>query len=149
MLGDERLAFSLALIFSRRRPRVFWTLLVAGSVAAIYSSSLKHLFSAPRPPAVLDADDFNLIGPGHRKSSFPSGHTVTASVFFGVWVYFLRGAGTRGLMIALALAAGLSRVALGVHWPVDVAAGMFGGVLAAWMNGASRRWSGGACWRHS
>jgi len=133
LLGDERVAFALTLFFCRRHPRIFWTLLVAALVAVAYSQSLKHLFSALRPPAVLDAEDFNLIGPGHRKSSFPSGHTVTAAVFFAVWVYYLKVTGLRLLMIALAVLAGLSRVALGVHWPVDVAAGMFGGVLAAWI----------------
>jgi membrane-associated phospholipid phosphatase len=132
MLGDERVAFALTLFFSRRHPRVFWALILAAILAAAYTHSLKPLFSAPRPPAVLDPGAFNLIGPGHRKGSFPSGHTVTATVFFGVWVYYLRGIGLRWLMIGLASAAGLSRVALGVHWPVDVAAGMLGGVLSAW-----------------
>lgn len=139
MLGDERVAFALALFFCRSHPRVFWTLIVAALVAIVYSQSLKHLFSALRPPAVLDAGDFNLIGPGHRKASFPSGHTVTAAVFFAVWVYFLKATGLRLLMIAFAVLAGLSRVALGVHWPVDVAAGMFGGVLAAWIGAVLAR----------
>lgn len=132
VLGDERVAFALTLFFCRRHPRVFWTLIVAALVAAAYTQSLKHLFSALRPPGMLDVDAFNLIGPGHRKGSFPSGHTVTAAVFFGVCVYYLKGVGWRWLLVALAVAAGLSRVAVGVHWPVDVAGGMFGGVLAAW-----------------
>jgi membrane-associated phospholipid phosphatase len=139
MLGDERVAFALALFFSRTHPRVFWTLIVAAVVAAAYTHGLKPLVSALRPPAVLEPGSFNLIGPGHRRGSFPSGHTVTAAVFFGVWVYYVRGAGWRLLLIALAVAAGLSRVALGVHWPVDVAAGMFGGALAAWAGAALSR----------
>lgn len=139
LLGDERVAFALALFFCRRRPRVFWTLIVAALVATAYSQTFKHLFSALRPPAVLDAGDFNLIGPGHRRGSFPSGHTVTASVFFAVWVYYIKETGLRLLLIILAVLAGLSRVALGVHWPVDVAAGMLGGVLAAWIGAALAR----------
>jgi membrane-associated phospholipid phosphatase len=139
MLGDERVAFALTLFFCRRYPRVFWALIVAALVAAVYSNTLKPLFSAARPPAVLEPGAFNLIGPGHRKGSFPSGHTVTAAVFFAVWVYYLRGIGLRWLMVALATAAGLSRVALGVHWPVDVAAGVLGGVLAAWIGVALAR----------
>lgn len=133
MLGDERVAFALTLFFSRRRPRVFWTLVAAAVVGIAFTHSLKPLFLASRPPAVLDAGTFNLIGPSHRSGSFPSGHSVTAAVFFGVWVYYLRARWLRALLILVAVAAGMSRVAVGVHWPVDVAFGLFGGALAAWL----------------
>ena len=43
------------------------------------------------------------------------------------------------LLILLAVAAGLSRVAVGVHWPVDVAAGLLGGVLAVLLGVALAR----------
>ncbi len=133
VLGDERVAFALTLFFSRRHPRVFWTLITAALVAIAYTHSLKPLFSALRPPGVLEPGTFNLIGPGHRRVSFPSGHAATAAVFFGVWVYYLKANWARAALIALAVAAGMSRVAVGVHWPVDVAAGMFGGILSAWL----------------
>jgi membrane-associated phospholipid phosphatase len=131
VLGDERVAFALALLLARHRPRVFWTLICAGLVAAAYARGLKPLVDAARPPAVLAADAFNLIGPGHRRYSFPSGHTVTAGVFFGVLAYYAGRAQWRALFLLAALAVGVSRVALGVHWPVDVAAGIAGGSLAA------------------
>lgn len=133
VLGDERTAFALTLFFSRRHPRVFWTLVTAALVGVAYTHGLKSLFSAQRPPAVLEPDVLNLIGPGLRGRSFPSGHTATAAVFCGVWVYYLRAGWSRSLLIVLAVAVGMSRVAVGVHWPVDVAGGMFGGVLAAWV----------------
>lgn len=139
VLGDERVAFALTLFFTRRYPRVFWTLIAAALVGIAVTHSLKPLFSAPRPPAVLEPGTFNLIGPGHRKVSFPSGHTVTATVFFGVWVYFVHSNWLRATLILLAVAAGLSRVAVGVHWPVDVAAGLVVGILAAWMGGGLAR----------
>ena len=133
MLGDERVAFALSLIVARRHPRVFWALIVAGLVGALYARGLKPLFDAARPPAVLDPGGFNLIGPGHRGESFPSGHSVTAGVLFGVLALFARRPAWRALFLLLALAAGLSRTALGVHWPVDVAFGLGGGWLAAIM----------------
>ena len=133
MLGDERVAFALTLFFTRRYPRVFWTLIVAALLGIAFTHSLKPLFSALRPPAVLEPGTFNLIGPGHRTASFPSGHTVTAAIFFGVWVYYVRALGLRVVLVSLAVAAGLSRVALGVHWPVDVAVGLAIGVTAAWL----------------
>jgi len=131
VLGDERVAFALTLFFTRRCPRVFWTLISAALFAMAFTYSLKPLFSALRPPAVLEAGTFNLIGPGFREGNFPSGHTVTAATFFGVWVHSVRARWLRVLLILLAVAAGLSRVAVGVHWPVDVAVGLAGGAMAA------------------
>jgi membrane-associated phospholipid phosphatase len=133
MLGDERVAFALALFFTRRYPRVFWTLIAAALVGVALTHSLKPLFSALRPPSVLEPGSFHLIGPALHKQSFPSGHTVTATIFFGAWVYFLRAQWWRLLLILVAIAVGLSRVALGVHWPVDVAAGLAVGSTALWL----------------
>jgi len=132
MLGDERVAVALTLLFARRHPRVFWTLICATVIAVLYSRGLKSLFDADRPPAVLAADAFNLLGPERRSQSFPSGHSTTAAVFFGVLVYYARRLHWRLLFTLLAVLAGLSRVAVGVHWPVAVAAGLAGGALAAW-----------------
>lgn len=145
VLGDERVAFALALLFALRYPRVFWALVLAALIAAAYSRGFKALFDTTRPPGVLAADAFNLIGPGHTRASFPSGHSVTAAVFFGVLIYYTRWTGLRALFLALAVLAGLSRVAVGVHWPVDVAAGLFGGALAAWIGALlAARWPGPA-----
>ena len=141
VLGDERVAFALALLFALRYPRILWALILAALIAAAYSRGFKALFDATRPPGVLSADAFNLIGPSHTRASFPSGHSVTAAVFFGVLVYYARWTALRALFLALAVLAGLSRVAVGVHWPVDVAAGLFGGALAAWLGAVlAARW---------
>lgn len=141
-LGGETVPFALALVLARRRPRVFWALVLAALVAVAYSRGLKPLFDAARPPAVLPLDSFNLIGPEHRRASFPSGHSVTAGVFGGVLVYYARQVETRALLILLAVLVGLSRVAVGVHWPVDVACGLGGGVLAAWIGARlAARWA--------
>ncbi len=133
LLGDERVALAAALFFSRTHPRIFWSLLVSAGIALIYTHLLKQAIAAPRPPAVLPPEQFSLLGPALRKNSFPSGHTVTATLFFGVWIAFLKSTPKRCFLTCLALIAGLSRIALGVHWPIDVTAGLFGGALSAWL----------------
>lgn len=133
VLGDERLAFALSLFIARRHPQIFWSLIVAALLASAYTHGLKPLFEAARPPAVLAADDFHLIGRRLRHNAFPSGHSVTAAVLYGTLVYYIRSWRWRLVLLVIALAAGLSRIAVGVHWPVDVAAGLSGGALAAWI----------------
>jgi undecaprenyl-diphosphatase len=83
----------------------------------------KPMFDRPRPPehfAALDVPVSTPLGvPPDR--SFPSGHAQTA---FGAAVYlsllFRRGAAG---FLALAALVGLSRIALGVHYPSDVLIG--------------------------
>jgi diacylglycerol kinase family enzyme/membrane-associated phospholipid phosphatase len=70
--------------------------------------------------------------------SFPSGHTLDATVFYGVMLLvFLPIIPRRlrklaiGLVIALVVVIGFSRVAIGVHYPSDVIGGWLLGV--AWL----------------
>ncbi len=144
-LGDERVPFALSLLFARRYPQVFWALVVAGLAGTVFTHLGKPLFDALRPPAVLDPGTFNLIGPAVRRISFPSGHSATAGVFFGVLACYAPRPWMRAGLSLLAVLVGLSRVAVGVHWPVDVAAGLMGGVLAAWLGvRIANRWRWGA-----
>lgn len=143
VLGDARLAIALALFFSLRHPRLFWTLIVAALAATLLTHGLKPWVAAWRPPAVLPAEAFHLIGPALRSSSFPSGHTITVAVLTGVGGCFLPWRSVRLLLLGLAVTIGFSRVAVGVHWPVDVAAGLAGGWAAAWLGlRLAARWEG-------
>jgi membrane-associated phospholipid phosphatase len=130
-LGDERILLVLTLLFARRRPEIFWAMVLAALMAAFYSRSLKHVVDALRPPAVLPSELLHVIGPVLRSHSFPSGHTASVFVFAGVLFAFARQASTRAALLGFATLVGLSRVALGVHWPQDVLAGAFGGLVAA------------------
>lgn len=130
MLGDERAAVALALLLARRHPHVLYTILVAALLATLANRGIKLGADQLRPPAVLPPDSFFMLGPANKRLSFPSGHTVTAFVFFGVLAYHFRR--WRLPLLATAAAAGLSRVTIGVHWPLDVIAGAFIGLASAW-----------------
>lgn len=76
----------------------------------------------------------------HETSfSFPSGHALLAVVFYGLLAYLAASAVKTQrarrfiffLWIFLALAIGLSRLYLGVHYPTDVIAGYLAGF--AWL----------------
>jgi len=93
---------------------------------------MKHLVLRARPDEV-----FHLVTQGGY--SFPSGHSVTSIVFYGLLLYLIqKHCQNRKLKTALswvcgilAIAIGPSRVYVGVHWPTDVLAGwcIGGGVL--------------------
>ena len=142
LLGDGAAAAAVLLLVARRHPQWFWAAIIATVIATAYSRGLKQLLEMPRPPAVLAEGSYVLIGPGHKRVSFPSGHTLTAFLVAGL----LAGYRPRWALPALALAAlaGVSRVAVGVHWPLDVLGGAVGGLLAAWAGmHLARRWSWG------
>jgi undecaprenyl-diphosphatase len=70
--------------------------------------------------------------------SFPSGHTLSAVVFYGgvalvVWSLFGRRAGlaTVGVAAIIALAVGVSRIYLGYHFLTDVVGAILAGI--AWL----------------
>lgn len=143
-LGDERVAVAIALLCARRQPRLLWALVLGGLLGALYSRGLKPLVDAARPPAVLAAEGFNLIGPAYQRGSFPSGHALTAALVCGVALNFTQAGCVRVGLAVLALVIALSRVVVGVHWPVDVLAGLAGGFAAAWLGTiGSQRWQWG------
>jgi undecaprenyl-diphosphatase len=106
----------------RRREAIAFTLAVASAALAL--PPIKLLFARARPDAIWQLVTEN-------KASFPSGHALGAAVTFPLLGLF---SGRRGAMIvgiALALAIGLSRVFLGVHWLSDVVGGWLLGT--AWL----------------
>lgn len=130
VLGDSLVALTLLFIFAGRKPEVIWAGLLAALLAALWAYGLKGLFDMPRPPAVLPPELFHLIGPALTKNSFPSGHTTTIFALAAVICLHLTHRGWRTLLLLIAIVAGVSRAVVGVHWPLDILTGAFGGWMA-------------------
>lgn len=131
ILGDTLVALALAGLLARRRPDILWGLLLAAVFATAWIHTLKPLVQALRPLSVLGPEQVHVIGHALHAGSFPSGHTATVFTLAGV--FMLRGV-PRGLawgLLLIAVLAGISRSAVGAHWPLDLLAGAFGGWLAA------------------
>lgn len=108
--------------------RAMTVALLAMLLAWLASRGLSALWPTPRPFA---------LGLGHQwlehkaTPSFPSSHASAAfAMGFALWRR-LRGRPGRWLPLALAALVGWSRVALGLHFPLDVLAGVGVGYLCS------------------
>jgi membrane-associated phospholipid phosphatase len=131
MVGDGTMALALCLVLARRRPDLLWATVLGGLLSFAWSRAWKALLVIPRPPAVLAADVIHIIGPAHHHTSFPSGHATTAFALAALCVLGFHLRAWSILPVVLATLVGISRCVVGVHWPLDVVGGAFGGWLAA------------------
>lgn len=131
VLGDTAVALALFTPFVLRRPDVVWALALSALLATAFVHGIKPLADLPRPPSVLAAEAITVIGPAYKAHSFPSGHTTTIFVAAALlWLHF-RSPWIRAAALGTATLVGLSRAVVGVHWPVDIAAGATGGWCCA------------------
>jgi undecaprenyl-diphosphatase len=102
--------------------------LVAAGIAMIANQAIAHVWDRPRPFATHVAATHLLSAPS-PDPSFPSDHAAAAFAIAFCVLAFSRWAGV-GFLTAATLI-GLSRIALGMHYPSDVLAGMVVGWAAA------------------
>ena len=118
----------VASLLLRRQYRLALLVAVALIGASLFTEGAKHFVARPRPPGQPV-----VFAPGY---SFPSGHTLNSTVTYGLtafvaWRSALPLAARRAIvviLVGLIGAVGLSRIALGVHYPSDVLAGWLAGM---------------------
>ncbi|MCB1960310.1 MAG: phosphatase PAP2 family protein [Rhodocyclaceae bacterium] len=143
LITDQASTLSAAALLALsvyHRPRIAAAGLLAWPAGVVLIRGLKWWIDAPRPAASLPADSFHLIGPELTRYSFPSGHTATAFALAAALLYSVDHRTRRRWALPVALAAalvGVSRIAVGAHWPVDV----LGGAALGWLCGLT-----GAAW---
>ncbi len=115
-----------------RAPRLMWAWLCAAPFAILFARLGKGLLVSPRPAAEIDNAQMRIVGEVLHNVSMPSGHTTTAFAVASAIYFALSPAQRRRhwWLLLLAFGAGLSRIAVGAHWPGDVAVGMGLGMLS-------------------
>jgi undecaprenyl-diphosphatase len=125
LIGAGTVASALVLQVSVRIPLL---ILISQLLSQFVVNIVKGLFARHRPDAWLYRHE-----PGY---SYPSGHATTAVVFYGAWLLVVWGAPlplparVAGVALLAGWGAGIgwSRVALGAHYPSDVAGGFLFGL---------------------
>ncbi len=119
-------------------PRYLWAWLSAAPFAMLFARAGKALIESPRPAAVVDNALMRIVGEPLHNVSMPSGHTLTAfAVASGIFFALPRARRWRFAWLwLLALATGLSRIAVGAHWAGDVVVGAALGLLSGMLGQA-------------
>src|SRR5579875_975032 len=136
---------------------IFWVLrfrleavfVLLTSSATLLNVILKRVIKRPRPTQEL-VTVVRVI----NEPSFPSGHVMYYTNFYGLLIYLLatnwRSGRLRNILIGLCttliLVIGPSRIYLGAHWPSDVIAGyLYGGL---WFGGIVTLYLRVKAWLH-
>ena len=132
LLGNGWSLFALTfplILFARKQ---LYAGVISGFFTGILSNVCKSFFNTSRPAGVIDQQFFHIIEHPLLHNAMPSGHTMTAfsvatALFFSIeshqrskWI----------VLFFLATATGISRIAVGAHWPEDVLVGASLGILA-------------------
>jgi membrane-associated phospholipid phosphatase len=136
------LTIGVAGIFLALRFRLEAIFILLTTSSNLLNALVKRLIKRPRPTKEL-VTVVRVI----NEPSFPSGHVMHYTNFFGLLIYLLatnwRSGTLRNILIAICTALivfiGPSRVYLGAHWPSDVMAGYiygglwFGGIMTLYL----------------
>jgi undecaprenyl-diphosphatase len=131
---------AIAVVMASWVPRLrapAWQVLLAVLLAqGVVDQGIKPLIARPRP-FVADSTS-RVVGYHPWTYSFPSGHA--ASSFAAATVLAFALTRRRAVTWALAVAVALSRIYIGVHYPLDVVVGALIGVLIGVLVTGGRAW---------
>ena len=118
-----------------KHPILVTRIIVALLISTIIVRFSKEIFSAIRPPGILPLNTFNLIGSAITENSFPSGHATTISAFICSLTLsnYIQREFNFFLSLFLIITC-VSRVSIGVHWPIDILIGFYIGFLSSYVS---------------
>lgn len=136
-MGDGLTAYVLLIFFCRHNAHLLWLGLLAVLITGLGVHVVKQFLEIVRPITYLGIDNVEIIGKTLKYHSFPSGHAATAFVLAGVLSKYIKLNSFRYhraftfCVISLATLIALSRVVVGVHWPLDIVIGALWGWYSA------------------
>ncbi len=125
-------AIFIFLFFSKNHRKQHRTMVLVSTMSAITAlyvvkPLIVFFYAAPRPFMVLDINPLIKVMTIENLQSFPSGHTLFFFALGTAVFLFNKKIGIWFLVAATLIS--LSRIYVGVHWPIDILAGVVLGVL--------------------
>lgn len=122
------------LVFYRKHKGwiIFEAVIAMGLGVVINEYIIKNLFARVRPFEFYDC--IHTIDSTASGFSFPSSHALVAFSFITVIILATKNTKIHKALIAFAVLAALSRIYLGVHFPIDVIVGAMLGILLGWLS---------------
>ncbi|WP_189419741.1 phosphatase PAP2 family protein [Cellvibrio zantedeschiae] len=131
-IGDATFLSCALLIALHNHKRLLTNAVICGVFIHYTIKFTKNIFAVLRPEHTLDLTNLITLGPALKLDNYamPSGHTASAfmAVIFIASAYQLRS-WKLWLLISYACLVGISRIAVGAHWPADVFAGAVIGIF--------------------
>ena len=153
-LGDAAVLLSILSLFILKNIRIWAAIFGSIPLGLILTHGGKALFHMPRPAAIIDTQQFEIVGKvltGY--TSLPSGHTTTIfAIMTAILCILILYRKTQhpflwSIFITLfASLVAISRIAVGAHWPVDVLTGAVLGIISG-ISGVFLTYKYNAWWR--
>jgi membrane-associated phospholipid phosphatase len=144
-LGDGVIWIPIAAYILLMRKK--YTVLLLGSIlySTIFAQIPKHFFfnGTPRPSKLITDWSIIHIVPGvnlNSVDSFPSGHTTTASSIYLLFCLLVPQKWILPVGCTYLYLVGYSRIYLAQHFPLDVGAGMIGGIISVYFSLRLQNW---------
>jgi undecaprenyl-diphosphatase len=119
--------FILLFLKYKKEILIFWRVVLSAIISRlVFTEIIRYFFYRPRPFVDLP---INLLISGPNSASFPSGH---AAFYSAIAFYILLKDKKLGIFALIcAFLISVSRVFVGVHWPIDIVAGFIVGLISA------------------
>jgi membrane-associated phospholipid phosphatase len=144
-LGDGAIWIPIAAYVLLMRKK--HTVLLLGSIlySTLFAQIPKHFFfnGTPRPSKLITDWSIIHIVPGvnlNSVDSFPSGHTTTASSIYLLFCLLVPQKWILPAGCIYLYLVGYSRIYLAQHFPLDVGAGMIGGIISVYFSLRLQNW---------
>ncbi|MES0491474.1 MAG: phosphatase PAP2 family protein [Leptospirales bacterium] len=121
-MADGLIVFIIATLFFKKRNEKHARFILSLLATALLVNTIKYYFPALRPPKLLQGESLFIIGDVFSNRSFPSGHAAAIMVlarfltFRQPWYISIP-------VIFTCILAAISRVYVGVHFPLDILVG--------------------------
>jgi len=129
MLGEKYFLLAIAVfIFWNISKKKGFVICYIFMISMVLNNLLKIIFQIKRPFEVMEGIKGNRLHTA-TGSSFPSGHTQSAATMFISLAIINQRIRAYIFAIFLSILVGISRLYLGVHWPLDVIAALVLGII--------------------